>query len=169
MRLRRTIKHENGPRPHSDSKIFVFKVVKSIFYSSASIGTKRQRSFECHIEGRSFRSGCRLLASTSRPLVRTEHVEIAEKSSLDRASETVQDRGLCVLEVGQGQNRLGATAFSSGTWLPLHDRWPPCHRSMIEVAGDDRVRVARHPPRIFGDIKVPHERRRRPSPPGRFV
>src|ERR1700692_4885409 len=46
--------------------------------------------------------------------------------------EAVQHRGLGVLKVGQAQDGLGTVASSSG-WLLLHDRWPPCHRSMIRV------------------------------------
>src|SRR5258708_32214191 len=47
--------------------------------------------------------------------------------------ETVQHRGLGVFKVGQAQDGLGTIASSSGTWLLLHDRWPPCHRSMIRA------------------------------------
>jgi hypothetical protein len=39
--------------------------------------------------------------------------------------EAVQHRGLGVIKVGQAQDGLGTVASSSGTWLLLHDRWPP--------------------------------------------
>jgi hypothetical protein len=50
-----------------------------------------------------------------------------------QTGETVQDCGFCMLENGQAQYGLCRSAFRSGVRLPLHDRWPPCHRSMIEV------------------------------------
>src|ERR1700674_2365341 len=47
--------------------------------------------------------------------------------------EAIQHRVLGVFQVGRAQDGLGTVASSSGTWLLLHDRWPPCHRSMIRV------------------------------------
>src|SRR6266496_4249724 len=47
--------------------------------------------------------------------------------------EAVQHRGLGVFKVGQAQDGLGTGMCFFGTWLLLHDRWPPCHRSMIRV------------------------------------
>src|SRR5258708_20568251 len=54
-------------------------------------------------------------------------------------SEAVQDCGFGVFEIKQAQDGPGAAASSSGSWSVLHDRWPPCHRSMIRVVSS-RVR-----------------------------
>src|SRR5215471_4683402 len=48
-------------------------------------------------------------------------------------SEAVQDCRFGVFEIKQAQDGPGAAASSSGSWSVLHDRWPPCHRSMIRV------------------------------------
>src|ERR1700730_7719485 len=48
-------------------------------------------------------------------------------------SEAVQDCGFGVFEIKQAQHGPSAAASSSGSWSVLHDRWPPCHRSMIRV------------------------------------
>jgi hypothetical protein len=50
-----------------------------------------------------------------------------------RGSEAVQDRGFGVFEIEQAQDGSRAAAPSSERWSVLHDRWPPCHRSMIKV------------------------------------
>src|SRR5262249_24432356 len=38
-----------------------------------------------------------------------------------------------VFEIKQAQDGPCAAASPSGSWSVLHDRWPPCHRSMIRV------------------------------------
>src|SRR5713226_7391426 len=66
--------------------------------------------------------------------------------------ETVQHCGLRVFEIGQAQDGFGTAASSSETWLLLHDRWPPCHRSMIRVVPRQcRVRVRRYSTGIESD------------------
>jgi hypothetical protein len=52
-----------------------------------------------------------------------------------------------VFKVGQGAGQIWCwCVFFVELRLLLHDRWPPCHRSMIRVCRDCKVRVARHPP-----------------------
>jgi hypothetical protein len=55
--------------------------------------------------------------------------EFVDRVTISPSNETVQD---CCLGVFSADPFV-VTAFSFGTKLLLHDRWPPCHRSMIRV------------------------------------
>src|SRR6516164_11338639 len=48
-----------------------------------------------------------------------------------------------MLEIGQAQDGLCRGAFRSRARLPLHDQWPPCHRSIIEGYPEGKFRFVR--------------------------
>jgi hypothetical protein len=54
-----------------------------------------------------------------------------------RRREAIQDCGFGVFEIEQTQDGFAGAASSSESWSMLHDRWPPCHRSMIRVFRDE--------------------------------